>query len=274
MRASTRRKRLTAAEPLSGGAPSFNGVDAALSIEHVSKRFGRLWAVSDVSLQVPPGIAFGLVGPNGSGKTTLMRCCVGILKPEEGAVRIAGHDLTGGDLEAKRLLGYAPELPDPVRSLTPWDHLAFLGQALELPGWEQEATRLLAAFDLHDKKDRLSLSLSKGEQQKVMLCMAFLRRPAVLFLDEPLLGLDPRASLSLKREVRGLLAAGGSAMICSHVLSLIEELCAGMGVMSRGRLVFLGTPEGMRAAARQAPGTPLEEAFVRVTEPGGGIVSP
>jgi ABC-2 type transport system ATP-binding protein len=249
-------------------------VQAAISIENVSKRFGRVWAVSQVSLQVPPGVAFGLVGPNGSGKTTLIRCCVGILKPEEGAVRISGHDLTAGDLDAKRVLGYAPELPDPVRTLTPWDHLAFLGQALELDGWQAEATRLLTVFDLLDKKDRLCLSLSKGEQQKVMLAMAFLRRPAVLFLDEPLLGLDPRAALALKREVRALLAAGGAAIISSHVLSLIEELCAALGVLSRGRLVFLGTPEGMRAAARQAPDSPLEEAFVRVTEPGGGNVSP
>jgi ABC-2 type transport system ATP-binding protein len=246
-------------------------VDAALRIDNVTKRYGKLVAVDRVSLAVPPGVALGLVGPNGSGKTTLIRCCVGILKPEEGQVWVDGRDLTSGDVEAKRGLAYAPELPDPMRMLTPWDHLAFVANVLEIDGWEKEAERLLLAFDMGDKRDQLAMSLSKGEMQKVMLAMAFLRKPKVLFLDEPLLGLDPRAAFSLKNEVRGLLASGGSAVIASHVLSLIEELCAAMAILTRGRLGFIGTPEGLRAAALQAPGTPLEEAFVRVTEPGGGI---
>ena len=244
--------------------------EPALRVEGLSKRFGRFRAVNRVSFVVPPGTAFGLVGPNGSGKTTLIRCCVGILRPEEGRVWIGGNELTAGDLEAKRRLGYAPELPETVRSLTPWDHLAFIGRLLNLPYWEVEAARLLAVFDMTDKRFRACLALSKGEQQKVMLAMAFLRRPSVLFLDEPLLGLDPRAALALKREVRGLLGSGGSVVISSHVLSLIEELCPAMGILARGRLVFLGTPDGLRISAAQAPGTPLEEAFVRVIEPGGG----
>lgn len=243
-----------------------------LRVAHLSKRYGPLQAVNNVSFQVPPGIAFGLVGPNGSGKTTLIRCCTGILRPEQGDVWIAGHELTGGNLAAKRALAYAPELPETVRSLTPWDHLAFIGRALELDGWQAEAERLLSVFDMEDKRDRVCLALSKGEQQKVMLAMAFLRRPQVLFLDEPLIGLDPRAAMVLKNEIRALLATGRSALISSHVLPLIEELCAIMGIMSRGRLVFVGTPEGLRVTALQAPGTPLEEAFVRVIAPGGGEV--
>lgn len=246
-------------------------VEPLLSIEGVTKRYGRLVAIDNVSLSVPPGVALGLVGPNGSGKTTLIRCCVGILKPEEGTVRIAGRDLTSGDTEAKRGLAYAPELPDPIPMLTPWDHLAFVANVLEMEGWQGEAERLLAVFDIADKRNRMAMSLSKGEKQKVMLAMAFLRRPSVLFLDEPLIGLDPRAALALKNEVRALLAAGGSAVISSHVLSLIEELCAAMAILARGKLSFVGTPAGLRVAASQAPGTPLEEAFVRVAEPGGGV---
>ena len=242
-----------------------------MRVDNVTKRYGKLTAVDRVSLAVPPGAALGLVGPNGSGKTTLIRCCVGILKPEEGHVWIDGREITSGHVEAKRALAYAPELPEPLRMLTPWDHLSFVANILEMDGWEPEAERLLLAFDMADKRDQLSISLSKGEMQKVMLTMAFLRRPKVLFLDEPLLGLDPRAALALKNEVRGLLASGGSAVIASHVLSLIEELCAALAILTRGRLGFIGTPEGLRAAAMQAPGTPLEEAFVRITEPGGGI---
>lgn len=249
-------------------------MDALLRAEGVTKRFGRTLALDHVSLEVPAGVAMGLVGPNGSGKTTLIRCCVGILRPEAGRVWVGGRDLTAGDIEAKRHLGYAPELPDPVRTLSPWDHLSFVASVLKLKDWEREAERLLWVFDMADKRDRLAMSLSKGEQQKVMLAQAFLRHPRVLFLDEPLLGLDPRAALALKNEVRAVLASGGCAVIASHVLSLIEELCAGLVILSRGRLQFLGTPAGLRTAAAQAPGTPLEEAFVRITEPGGGVQLP
>jgi ABC-2 type transport system ATP-binding protein len=247
-------------------------VEPSLEVNHITKRFGNLVAVNDVSLAVPPGVALGLVGPNGSGKTTLIRCCSGLLLPEEGSVRIMGLDLTAGDPEAKRALAFAPELPDPVRMLTPWDHLAFIGNALQLEGWQEEAKRLLTVFDMLPKRDRLAASLSKGELQKVMLSMAFLRRPRVLLLDEPLIGLDPRAAFALKNEVRALMASGASAIISSHVLSLVEELCPMLAVMSRGRLSFIGSPEGLRVAAAREPGAKLEEAFMAITEPGEGDI--
>ena len=245
-------------------------MEPLLRVERLTKRFGDVVAVNDVSLAIPPGVALGLIGPNGSGKTTLMKCCTGLLRPDEGRVFIVGRDLLSGDIEAKRPLAFAPELPQPVRMLTPWDHLAFIGSALDLPDWQIEAERLLLAFDLLPKRDRLAISMSKGEQQKIMLCMAFLRRPQVLFLDEPLIGLDPRAALNLKREVRALIQRGGCALISSHILPLVEELCAALAVMSRGRLAFFGSPEGLRVAAAKAPGSPLDEAFVMVTEPGEG----
>ncbi len=238
----------------------------------MTKQFGKVRAVDDISLAVPPGAALGLVGPNGSGKSTLIKCCVGLIKPDAGQIFVNGHDIADGDIEAKRYLSYAPELPDTAWSFTPWDHLAFIGQMLELNGWETEAERLLKRFDLWVKRNEQAGSFSKGEDQKVMLAMAFLRKPRVLFLDEPLLGLDPRASLAMKEEVRALLATGSSAVICSHVLSLVEELCSGLAVLSRGRLVFIGTSDGLRAAAQNARGTPLEESFVKITEPGAGMV--
>lgn len=245
-------------------------VAGQLVVEHVSKRFGSVQAVDDVSLAVPAGGCVGLVGPNGSGKSTLIRCCVGILKPELGRIEVCGRSMTDGDIEAKAFLGFAPELPDTVSSFTPWDHMVFVARMLELQSWEAEAERLLQAFDIWPKRNHLAQTLSKGEHQKVMLSMAFLRRPQVLFLDEPLLGLDPRASLALKNEVRAAVARGASVVISSHVLSLVEELCPALAVLSKGRLVFWGTPAGLRVAAEQRPGTPLEESFVRLTETGPG----
>ncbi len=246
-------------------------VQTPLVAERVSKRFGKVLAVNEVSLAVPAGRSLGLVGPNGSGKTTLIKCCVGIFKPEAGRILLAGHDLTAGDFEGKRYIAYAPELPDVVDGFTPWDHFTLLARMLEWPrGWEPEAERLLGIFDMADKRDTPAGGFSKGEKQKVMLSMAFLRKPQILFLDEPLIGLDPRASLALKREIRTLVAAGSCAVICSHVLSLVEEVCDGLAVMSRGRLVFHGSAEGLRVAARSGAGTPLEEAFTKVTEAGHG----
>ncbi|HEX9710139.1 MAG TPA: ABC transporter ATP-binding protein [Candidatus Thermoplasmatota archaeon] len=242
-----------------------------LVVERVTKRFGKVVAVNDVSISLEPGASLGLVGPNGSGKTTLIKCCVGIYKPEAGRILLAGRDLTDGDVEGKRHIAFAPELPDVVDGFTAWDHFTFLARMLEWKnGWRGEAARLLDAFDMADSRDKLAGGFSKGEKQKVMLSMAFLRRPAVLFLDEPLIGLDPKAALALKGEVRSLLAAGGCAVICSHVLSLVEELCGGLAVMSRGRVVVHGSAAGLRVAARSQEGTPLEEAFTKVTEAGHG----
>jgi ABC-2 type transport system ATP-binding protein len=240
----------------------------ALVVEGLTKRFGKVLAVSDLSFSVPPGAIVGLVGPNGSGKTTLLSCCVGILKPEKGRVLVNGIDMTSGDPEAKRHVAFSPEHPDTVPTMTAWDHLTFVARMLQLQNWEPEGERLLQIFDLAPKRNKLTSGYSKGEHQKLMLAMAILRRPSVLLLDEPLLGLDPRASVALKREVRSLVALGSSAILCSHVLTLVEELCPVLGVMSRGRLTYWGTPEGLRVAASAAPGTPLEDSFVRLTEPG------
>jgi ABC-type multidrug transport system ATPase subunit len=239
-------------------------------VEGVTKRYGRLLAVDRVTVALPRGRALGLVGPNGSGKTTLIKSCVGILRPDGGHVRIHGFDMGRQGLRAKSLIAYAPEFPDPVPQLTPRDHLAFCGQALGIPDWEANAERLLHLFDMLDKGDRKCSSLSKGERQKTMLALAFLRRPLVLFLDEPLIGLDPRAALALKHEVRALLAAGGSAVISSHVLSLVAELCSEVAVMSQGNLVFHGTTGQLMAAAPEGPGKTLEGAFMWMAAPGDG----
>ena len=243
-----------------------------LVVEGISKRYGRVQAVHRVSFHVPPGVAFGLAGPNGAGKTTLLQCIVGIRPPTEGRVWVAGRELTQDDIAPRRDLAFVPELPETAGSLTPLDHLAFVGRVLSVPGWEAEARRLIVAFGISHKSHNLCRTLSKGEQQKVGLMTALLRRPRVLLIDEPLLGLDPQSVLALKRELASLLAAGGSAVLSSHVLALIEEVCPVMGVLSRGRLVFVGSPEGLRALAGQPPGSSLEEAFVRVVAPGGAEV--
>jgi ABC-2 type transport system ATP-binding protein len=245
-------------------------VEPLFLAQNVSKRFGKVQAVDDISLALPPGTGLGLIGPNASGKSTLIKCCVGLLKPEEGRITVCGHAITDGDVEARRNLAYAAELPDTVGAFTAWDHLAFTASMIEIRGWEGDAERLLHAFDLWPKRNKLVAAFSKGERQKVMLATALFRRPRVLFLDEPLIGIDPRAAHALKAEVRALIGAGSSVVICSHTLALVEELCGMLAVLSRGKLVFVGTPDGLRAAAQGSKDASLEAAFVRVTEPGAG----
>lgn len=245
-------------------------MDAPLIIENLTKRFGKTVAVDKVSFTVAKGEAVGLIGPNASGKTTLISCCVGLLNPDDGRVLISGKAIRGESVEAKKHLAFAPELPNTVGAFTPMDHMAFVAAILSMQHWQPEAERLLKEFDLWEKKDKVTANFSKGERQKVMLSLAMFRKPDVLFLDEPLIGLDPRAALAMKKEVRALLAAGTAALICSHSLPLVEEVCTSLAVLSRGKLAFRGTADGLRAAARDAPGAPLEEAFYKVTQPGAG----
>ncbi|MGH2689797.1 MAG: ATP-binding cassette domain-containing protein, partial [Actinomycetota bacterium] len=147
-----------------------------LAVEGITKRYGNFQAISNVTFAVPPGVAFGLAGPNGAGKTTLLQCTVGIRAPSEGRVWVAGEPLTQDNIAARRNLAFVPELPETAASLTPLDHMAFVARVLELPAWEPQAYRLLNAFGMVHKAEKLCRTLSKGEQQKVGLMTALIRR--------------------------------------------------------------------------------------------------
>ncbi|HEX9709417.1 MAG TPA: ABC transporter ATP-binding protein [Candidatus Thermoplasmatota archaeon] len=242
---------------------------AVIEVRNLSKRFGKTVAVDNVSLTVPPGQILGLVGPNGAGKSTLLRCLVGILKTDEGSASVAGHDTVRDAVEARRALAYAPEVPAPYLFLTPWEHLLFTARVFGLPeGWQARAEAALASLDLAEKRDELARSLSKGQRQKVHLAMAMIRDPQALVLDEPLIGLDPKAIRVLKGWVRAAAAAGAAGVVSSHSLPLVEEVCDRVAVMHRGRIVAEGSVADLKMLTAAPEGASLEDVFLAITQGG------
>jgi len=240
-----------------------------LEIEGLTKRFDGLVAVDDLSFRAGAGEILGLVGPNGAGKTTTLRCAVGILPPSSGSVRICGHDLDREPVEAKRELAFIPDDPQLFEYLTVQEHLAFFGRIYRVADAPEHGRRLLAQLELEDKRRALPQELSRGMRQKLAIACALIHRPKVLFLDEPLTGLDPAAMRRMKDRFVALARSGTCIVLSSHLLHLVEELARRILVIQNGRTVALGTREEIVEAARLHEDADLEEAFLQVTREEG-----
>lgn len=227
-----------------------------LQIQNLIKKYGKVIAVDQVDLEVKPGEVAVLLGPNGAGKSTLIKCASGLLR-FSGEVKIGGYP--GKSLEAKRLLGYIPELPAVYDLLTVREHLEFISKAYRLSHNEEEANRLLERFELMDKADKLGRELSKGMQQKLSICCALLHRPKVVVFDEPMVGLDPHAIKELKSIFTELRNEGASVLISTHMLDSIESCWDSVHIMVKGKIVY------SRRESEESEKS-LEEIFFAVTE--------
>lgn len=230
-----------------------------IKVKGLTKRYGKMVANNDISLTVNPGELTVLLGPNGAGKSTLIKCICGLLR-FEGEIFIGGYE--NRSTEAKRLLGYIPEMPALYPMLTVHEHLEFIARAYELKEWETKADQLLTRFELIDKQNKLGKELSKGMQQKVSICCAAMTNPRAVIFDEPLVGLDPHAI----RELKGLIAEmkqDGCAMIVStHMIESVEDNWDTTCIMTGGNIA--------RACRRdQLEGIDLEELYFSITEKGG-----
>ena len=250
---------------LSSPAPS--GLVHPLEVSALSKTYERTLAVQDLSFHSARGEILGLVGPNGAGKTTTLRSIVGILPLQQGSVRIAGHDLGREERAAKQSLAWISDDPQPFDSLTVYEHLRFTAALYGTADWEGRAQELLARFELAHKREALGGELSRGMRQKLAFACAWLHRPAVVLMDEPLSGLDPRGIRSAKTAIQELAATGTAVVLSSHLLELIEELAHRILILDRGRKVFAGTLEEARATLQSPAGSSLEEIFFAVTHP-------
>jgi ABC-2 type transport system ATP-binding protein len=238
-----------------------------LAIEGLSKRYGDLAAVQDLSFDCAPGEILGLVGPNGAGKTTTLRCVIGILTPTAGRVLVRGVDAAVDPLAAKRALAFIPDTPHPFDMLTVLEHLRFTALAYDLGDVEARFEPLLAELELTAKRDELATTLSRGMRQKLAIACAFVRDPSLILFDEPLTGLDPKAIRMMRASIRQRADAGAAIIISSHLLDLVERLCDRVLVLHRGRSLALGTIAEIReAAAGSGAGGSLEEAFLAITE--------
>jgi ABC-2 type transport system ATP-binding protein len=238
-----------------------------LDIQHISKQYGRLRAVDDVSIQVRAGEIVGLVGPNGAGKTTALRCCVGILRLSGGQVCIAGHDLGSDERAAKAQMAFVPELPSLYPLLTVAEQIEFVVRAYgALPeGFGRRREELLRRFELWSERDKLCGQLSKGMRQKTAIAAAFLHDARVILLDEPLIGVDPTGMRQLKDLILEARAAGCAILVSTHLLDTAERLCDRIVIMQRGRVRAEGTLASLRSQLDHTHDTSLEEIFTALT---------
>ena len=239
--------------------------DPALEVRGLEKKYGALLAASEVSFTVARGEILGLVGPNGAGKTTTLRCVAGILRPSQGTIRIAGHDLATEPVAAKQELAFLPDEPRLFEYLTVREHLAFVARLYGVTGWEAKATALLGELELLDKAASLPGELSRGMKQKLSVACGFLHDPALVLLDEPLTGLDPIAIRKMKQSIKRRAELGSAIVLSSHLLPLVEELCDRICVIAGGKVRALGTIAEIRATLGGSDGS-LEDLFVKITE--------
>jgi ABC-2 type transport system ATP-binding protein len=239
-----------------------------IELTHLSKRYGRMVAVDDVSLVVPAGEVFGFLGPNGAGKTTTIRMMMGLLQPTSGSVRLGGHDLVQEPMAAKQLCGFVPDRPHIYEKLTGAEFLDFVGGLYRVPAATTAARReeLLDLFDLRDWAAELIESYSHGMKQRLVMAAALVHAPRLLIVDEPMVGLDPRGARLLKSTLRQLASTGVTIFMSTHSLEVAEETCDRIGIINHGRLIAVGTVEELRRRSGQHDQARLESVFLRLTD--------
>jgi ABC-2 type transport system ATP-binding protein len=232
----------------------------------LTKRFGKLAAVRDVTFEVGAGEVFGFLGPNGAGKTTTIRMLTGLVRPSSGTAQVAGFEVTAEPREVKRRVGYLAETPYLYPKLSGREFLAFMGALYQVPTAvaRQRAARLLSLFELSGKADELVETYSHGMQQKLALAGALLHEPPVLFLDEPTSGLDPRSARLVKDLLVGLVGRGHTVFLSTHVLEIAEQLCHRVGIINHGEVIATGTLDELRQGAHREVRT-LEDIFLQLT---------
>ena len=235
-------------------------------VDGLSKVYGPLKAVDNLSFTVAGGEVVGLIGPNGAGKTSTLKCMVGIQAPSAGSVRIAGHDIVTHPLEAKRRLAFMPDEPQFFEYLTVREHLALVARLYGVPEVEQRAAALLDELELTGKEKSLPPELSRGMKQKLTIACGLLHDPSVLLFDEPLTGLDPIGIRRMKGTIVSRARAGAAVVVSSHLLHLVEEICTRILIINKGVKIADGTLEQLAARADFASGDhDLEQIFLHAT---------
>ncbi len=234
-----------------------------IEIDRLTKRFGEKTAVRELSLTVAPGEILAFLGPNGAGKTTTIKVVAGLLRPSEGRVAVAGHDVVAEPEAAKSRMAYVPDEPYLYDKLTGREFLRFVTDLYGIDRAEANArvAELAERFDFASYMDELCEGYSHGMRQRIVVASALVHEPQVLLIDEPFVGLDPRSSRTLKDTFRELASRGASVFLSTHTLAVAEEVAHRICIISHGRTLALGTREEIGAADRD-----LEEFFLELTE--------
>jgi ABC-2 type transport system ATP-binding protein len=231
-----------------------------LTIEHLTKRYGEKTAVDDLSLQILPGEIFGFIGHNGAGKTTTLRCAVGILQFDGGTIMIDGMDLQKDPLACKKELAYIPDNPDLYDFMSGIKYLHFIADIFAIPAAERQEkiSRYAELFELTEDLAKPISAYSHGMKQKLAVIAAWIHSPKLIVMDEPFVGLDPKASFQLKEMMREHCSQGGAIFFSTHVLEVAEKLCNKVAIIKQGRLIKAGTMEEVKGDES------LEEVFLEL----------
>lgn len=236
-----------------------------IELINLTKKFGDLIAVNNISLTVPRGEFFAVLGPNAAGKTTTIRILAGLLKPTSGSARVAGFDVQTQSIEARRRIAYVPDFPFLYDKLTPWEFFRFTGQLFRMSEQKiQSACReLVPRFNLEEFINKPVEGLSHGTRQRVAILSALMHDPEVMVIDEPMVGLDPHHARVVKDVLKERTKAGATIFLSTHQLSVAEEIADRIGIIHQGKLIAVGTRDELRRQSG-ADGA-LEQTFLSLT---------
>jgi len=249
-------------------APSKTARPPAIQLKGLSKAYNGFWALRDLDLTIEEGEFFSFLGPNGAGKTTTIKLMTGLLRPSRGSATLAGHDIQADPMGAKRLIGHIPDHPYLYEKLTGREFFHFIGDLYSMDRAVQEEKRqfFFQLFSLEAAADRLIENYSHGMRQKLCFSVALMHEPRIIIVDEPMVGLDPRSTRIVKNLLREQCARGATVFLSTHTLSVAEELSDRIGIITRGRLRFLGRMEQLRSQVRREGN--LEDLFLELTADG------
>lgn len=239
-----------------------------IHIDNVTKSYGKTVAVKNLTLHVKQGEVFGFLGPNGAGKTTTLKMLAGLLIPTAGSLSIDGFDLAEEPLNAKMVSGFVPDKPFIYEKLTGREFLEFVRELYKVhknPITDEIQDRLISMFFLTEWMDELVESYSHGMRQKLVITAALVHRPKALIIDEPMVGLDARGMRQVKELFRELAEGGSTVLLSTHTMSIAEEVCDRIGILTKGELIAVGSMEELRQQVNIAEDD-LESIFLALTE--------
>lgn len=222
--------------------------DNAVEVSNLTKRFGELVAVDHISFQVRKCELFGFLGPNAAGKTTTIRMFTGVIKPDEGTASIMGCDVLREGLKTKQMMGVLPETANAYVDLSAWNNLMLIGELYGVPKKERQerVNKLLKEFGLYERRTHLVKGFSRGMKQKLLLCMALINEPEILFLDEPTSGLDVESQRFVRDMIRELNKSGTTVFLTTHNMEEANQLCETVAIINHGKIAAIDSPEKLR----------------------------
>ncbi|MBD3353843.1 MAG: ATP-binding cassette domain-containing protein [Candidatus Lokiarchaeota archaeon] len=240
--------------------------EVAIKVSNLKKRFEKIQAVNDISFQVKKGEFFGFLGPNGAGKTTTIRILTGILKPNSGDVNVTDINVLKQPSKAKEKMGIVPEISNVYMDMSAWDNLMFMGKMYALPKEQriERATKLLKRFELYGRRNDLAKKFSKGMKKRLLICMALLNRPEILFLDEPTSGLDVESQRIIRQIIRKYNEDGITVFLTTHNLEEANRLCDRVAIINNGKILEIDTPETLKLKSKKIQS--IDVKFDKVVE--------